>query len=223
MNVKLISTNSPLGPGIAAKQCYNSSFHVENLEDLNTKDLEHVVDYCIDRGHTSVIEHFYASFLIEGISLVTIQQLTRHRIASYTQRSLRYTKLEPSIEWYYVPDAITKDGLALDRFIRSMKYCAETYDFLVNDRGIHQESARYCLPVATTSNIFVTMNARSLMNFFQERLCLRAQEEIRKLAYEMKEQLKKDSNFAHINKIAKMKCDKCLEKESCPKFSHKEE
>lgn len=218
MKVKLITTNSPLGPGIAAKQCYNQSFHVDDIEKLNSDELERVVDHCIDHGHTSVIEHFYASFLIEGISLVTIQQLTRHRIASYTQRSLRYTKLDPNIEWYYVPDEIAKDEISLDRFIRCMKNCASTYDFLVNDRGIHQESARYCLPVATTSNIYVTMNARSLMNFFQERLCIRAQNEIRLLAHEMKQQLKNDSNFKHINKIAKMKCGACLDKSTCKAF-----
>ncbi len=47
------------------------------------------------------------------------------------------------------------------------------------------ENARYVLPNACESKIQVTMNVRSLFNFFKERLCDRAQEEIREMAFEM--------------------------------------
>ncbi len=47
------------------------------------------------------------------------------------------------------------------------------------------ENARYVLPNACETKIQVTMNVRALFNFFRERLCDRAQEEIRDMAYGM--------------------------------------
>ena len=51
--------------------------------------------------------------------------------------------------------------------------------------GIKAEDARYLLPMGTVSNMLVTMNARSLLNFFELRLCKKAQQEIRELAERM--------------------------------------
>ena len=50
----------------------------------------------IEKGHLSVIEHASFTFLIEGISRVASHQLVRHRLASYTQQSFRYTKADKS-------------------------------------------------------------------------------------------------------------------------------
>lgn len=47
------------------------------------------------------------------------------------------------------------------------------------------ENARYVLPNACETKIQMTVNVRTLFNFFKERLCDRAQEEIRDLAFEM--------------------------------------
>ncbi len=47
------------------------------------------------------------------------------------------------------------------------------------------EDARYVLPNACTTKMIVTMNARSLHNFFKLRCCNRAQWEIRDLACKM--------------------------------------
>lgn len=47
------------------------------------------------------------------------------------------------------------------------------------------ENARYVLPNACETKIQVTMNVRALFNFFKERLCDRAQQEIRDMAFEM--------------------------------------
>ena len=50
---------------------------------------------------------------------------------------------------------------------------------------IAAENARAVLPNACETKIQVTMNVRALFNFFKERLCDRAQEEIREMAFEM--------------------------------------
>jgi thymidylate synthase (FAD) len=52
------------------------------------------------------------------------------------------------------------------------------------------EDARYVFPNACETKIVVTMNARSLYNFFNHRCCQRAQTEIRELATEMLRQVK---------------------------------
>jgi thymidylate synthase (FAD) len=51
--------------------------------------------------------------------------------------------------------------------------------------GVPAEDARFVLPNATETKIIVTMNFRSLLHFFEERCCSRAQWEIRAMAYEM--------------------------------------
>lgn len=51
--------------------------------------------------------------------------------------------------------------------------------------GIAPEDARYIFPNAVETKIVFTMNARSLFNFFEQRCCMKAQWEIRQLAYEM--------------------------------------
>ena len=47
------------------------------------------------------------------------------------------------------------------------------------------EDARFVLPNACDTQMVVTMNARSLFNFFRHRCCNRAQWEIREVAYQM--------------------------------------
>ena len=70
-----------------------------------------------------------------------------------------------------------------------MQQIRSTYDELA-DMGVPREDARYVLANATETKIVVTMNARSLMHFFNLRCCNRAQWEIRELAYKMLEQAK---------------------------------
>ena len=59
------------------------------------------------------------------------------------------------------------------------------------DLGIPAEDSRFVLPNAACTNIIVTMNARSLLNFFELRCCQHAQWEIRKLANKMLHEVKK--------------------------------
>ena len=63
------------------------------------------------------------------------------------------------------------------------------YDEL-KEMGVPQEDARYVLANATETKILVTMNARTLMHFFNLRCCNRAQWEIREMAYKMLEEVK---------------------------------
>ena len=52
------------------------------------------------------------------------------------------------------------------------------------------EDARFVLPNACETQMVMTMNARSLMNFFRHRCCNRAQWEIRDFAIDMLKKLR---------------------------------
>ena len=81
------------------------------------------------------------------------------------------------------------------------------------------EDARFFFPNACETKIVVTMNARSLMNFFKHRCCNRAQWEIQNLAIEMLRLVKEESPT--LFKHAGPSClnDKCPEgKMTCGKI-----
>lgn len=93
---------------------------------------------------------------------------------------------------YYamVPESISKNLKALFKYIKGLNACKKCYIDLVK-MGIDQEDARYILPHGTQTRIVMTMNVRSLYNFFNLRCCERAQTEIRQLANLMLAEVKK--------------------------------
>lgn len=134
---------------------------------------------CWRAGHLSVFEHVSATFAIEGISRACSHQLVRHRLASFCQRSQRYTRLEGG-DWYVIPPSIA--GSDSEQAYRGyMAYARTRYESLIAD-GLKPEDARFVLPEACKTDIAVTMNARELMSFCALRLDAHAQWEIRELA-----------------------------------------
>jgi|SRR3712207_1395419 len=188
----------------AAKLCY-SAVGIDAIEEkLDDKSTEKFLDMLMSYGHESPVEHVCFTFAAEGISRSLTHQLVRHRIASYSQQSQRYVKLN-QFE-YIIPPAIENDEECKKLFINAMEDSQKTYDQLVEklkksyiDNGMKEraaekksiEDARYVFPNACETKIVFTMNARSLMNFFRHRCCTRAQWEIRELADEMLKEVKK--------------------------------
>lgn len=132
----------------------------------------------------SVSEHLNFTFLIEDASRALTHQLVRHRLASYSQRSGRYTGLEDG-DWYVIPPTIAKKPEAVKLYVDTLSVVKDAYLTLTDEMDIPKEDARFLLPNGQFTNIAVTMNCRTLKNFFGERLCNRAQWEIRELAKEM--------------------------------------
>lgn len=208
MKVKLLRY-TPHGEKLiasAAKLCYSPTGIEEIEEDLKEKEIESFLSLLIDLNHESPIEHISFTFGVEGVSRTLTHQLVRHRIASFSQQSQRYVKLE-QFE-YIVPPAIEKNKKAKEIFIKAMEEDQKNYDEITDvlydkhyedyiKEGFSEkqskskaekeaiEDARYVFPNACETKIVVTMNARSLINFFRLRTCNRAQWEIRELAIEM--------------------------------------
>lgn len=186
----------------AAKLCYSASTIEDLMGKVDKQDQEKFIKKIIAIGHHSVLEHVSFSFAVEGVSRVLSHQLVRHRIASYSQQSQRYVKLDNTFE-HIIPDSIKNlpddDGSLL----------ALEYKMLMNrihvlygrylDAGIPAEDARFVLPNATETKVFFTMNIRVLLHFFNVRCCNRAQWEIRAMAIEMLKELKKISPIIFDN------------------------
>lgn len=190
----------------AAKLCYSSSDIVSIMDGLTEEKTESFIDMLVSVGHESVMEHVSFTFGIEGISRACSHQLVRHRIASYSQKSQRYVN-ENAFE-YITPPSIAENAEASAEFERVMGELNESYakiaDILTEKhmqefisqgmdeksartkaRKLANEDARFILPNACETKIVVTMNVRSLFNFFRHRCCNRAQWEIRTVANEM--------------------------------------
>lgn len=192
----------------AAKLCYSSS-DIGTLNDgLTDEKAASFVEMLAEIGHESPIEHASFTFGIEGVSRALLAQITRHRIASYSVQSQRYVK-ENNFS-FVTPPEIAKDAETLAEFEKAMKSAEQSYrkiaDILtskyekenlavgMDEKTAHRtaekkaiEDARFVLPNACETKMVMTINARSLMNFFKHRCCNRAQWEIREVAEQMLE------------------------------------
>lgn len=140
---------------------------------------------CAKDGHWSVFEHVAITWEIKDISRACSHQLVRHRMASYTQRSQRYTNPDTQTEWFVVPETCPDPK----RFGGMMHTLGVLYEELIQ-MGMKPEDARYILPNACKTEIYVTMNLREFFYFYKERgLNSHAQWEIRKLALLMGDSL----------------------------------
>ena len=190
----------------AAKLCYSNAHLDDLLDGLTPEKSREFLAKLSSLGHESPTEHASFTFAIEGVSRSLLAQITRHRIASYSVQSQRYVRLD-QFE-YVTPPEVAGDEDAQQAFDAAMTAEAENYRriaALLKDGHIRRlmqqgmdekaaskkaekmaiEDARFVLPNACTTKMIVTMNARSLNNFFHHRCCQRAQWEIRELADQM--------------------------------------
>ncbi|GMR05162.1 MAG: FAD-dependent thymidylate synthase [Thermodesulfobacteriota bacterium] len=177
---------------LAARLCYSDSTIAELEGRVKSISIEKFLGKIIKMGHLSVLEHASFTFGIEGISRATSHQLVRHRLASYSQQSQRYVKVE--IPEYVLPASISEDEGKRERFDEAVSGLYALYKEFV-DAGVPAEDARYLLPNAACTKIIVTMNARELLHFFRLRCCERAQWEIRDMATRMVVLVKEKAPF----------------------------
>lgn len=142
-----------------------------------------LINYLMRDRHGSPFEHNAFTFYVEA-PIFVFREFMRHRIASYNEESGRYKQLKPV---FYMTDAsrnlvqVGKTGAYtfeagdLHQIVSTqaalMESSQEAYkkyeELLAN--GVAREVARMVLPVNIYSSMYVTMNARSLMNFLSLR------------------------------------------------------
>lgn len=219
MKVTLIRyTPEPeLTVAIAAKSCHTKT--IAEAVELSEEEVKKIIKTILKSGHFSVLEHASFTFAVEDVSRVLTHQLVRHRIASYSQQSQRYVKLEGFP--FVIPPEIDKNTKAKQIFLECALKCIEAYNAL-SEAGISIEDARYILPSAVKTNIIVTMNARELHHFFALRCCERSQWEIRELAKAMLREVKKVAPNIFANAGPECLRGKCPEGDfSCLKEAQK--
>ena len=174
MNVTLIqATPNPIETiATIASICYDS----------DPKYPIRLVEHLYKNGHLSVMEHIYFTFKIEGISRACSHQLVRHRLCSFTQRSQRYCS-EDDFE-IITPPSISRSEDGGKEYLGAIGHADRTYGML-QELNIKNEDARYLLPNACATEMYLSCNLRELIHIANERLCTRAQWEIRELVQQM--------------------------------------
>lgn len=237
MKVKLLTKTQNMLDLVytGARTCYNAGSPIDMWFDvcnIATDKKKNLIDKVFKSGHLSTSEHAYFTFAIEGISRACSHQLVRHRHCSFSQQSQRYVEIKEDLESLLnLRDEAINNGCItsknlinlLDKyFVGITEENAGAYlDCLIHyvgqiTQGKKPEDARNILPNATKTNIVVSMNLRELIHLCNERLCTRAQGEIRKMVKEMVKEVLKDEEW--LKPYLVPKCEQngiCFEHKSC--------
>lgn len=154
----------------------------ESLEEDAKRD-RGLINYLMRDRHGSPFEHNSMTFYVQA-PIFVFREFMRHRIASYNEESARYRELNAVFyipgpdrnlvqigkpgAYDFVPGTPEQTALAVEATKRAVTVAYEEYERMLA-AGIAREVARGVLPVATYSSMYVTMNARSLMNFLSLR------------------------------------------------------
>lgn len=192
MNVKLLSITPNADKLIerAGRVCYRSS-----PGGVGTASF---IQKLIKRGHLSVLEHASATFAISRVSRVFSHQNVRHRLASYSQESMRYVDVGDNM--FIVPKTIENNKEALSAWLKLTPLIKNAYKHFL-DLGIPKEDARFILPIATSTKLVTTMNFRSWRHFIEVRNTKEAQWEIRGVAEQILKILHKEYPCAFLDLI----------------------
>ena len=149
--------------------------------------------------HASTLEHLHYNFYLEGISRALLQELARHRMASLSVKSTRYTLKELKDE----------SPFSIEDRQRASKYLVYTDVDIVDEMsikalenlrqvlasGVSNDRAKFCLPESYKTELTWSINARSLQNFLSLRSDKAALWEIRDLAHAIYASLPEDHKY----------------------------
>lgn len=140
-------------------------------------------------GHHSVAEHAAFNFDLLDVSRLAVESIESHRLASYTEKSQRYIKLGTD---FVVPEEVSKAGLETP-FTEYVHRCFNRYEVLLEgllkggvDESLAGEDARYVLPLATSAQLGMTVNGRTL-EYMIRRLAAHPLAEARDLGHQLLE------------------------------------
>ena len=180
MQVELIAYSMPFN----SEWDKNGFNPIDIVEQCASVCYDSEPDYCSHRiakscaksGHMSVYEHVYFTFHVVGISRACLAQLTRHRHFSPSVRSQRFCS--EGEQGAVMPDALNDEQSEI--LAQAYKDSFDKYNVLCAD-GVKKEDARMALPNGCMTELYMSMNARALIESSHLRLCNNAQKEIRDL------------------------------------------
>lgn len=195
MKIKLLFHTPLWVASTAIRKCWASEDKSDTCntnDNIGPKDRELIHRVGNKNKHSSTLEHLNYSFDIDGISRACLQELARHRHASMSVKSTRYTlkELKEGIE-SYVKYLVPTGNEAIDS---QAKEQLESVKELLQ-AGFSNDIVKFALPEAYKTSLVWTVNARSLQNFLKLRTDKAAMWEIRKLAYEIYNQLPTEHKY----------------------------
>lgn len=180
----------------AIRTCWQS---FDKSDEGGEKDKELIDRVGNKFKHASTLEHLVYNFYIKGISRALLQELARHRMASLSVKSTRYTlkelKNENSFTCKDVERASKYLVLTGVEMVDEMSLKALENLRLVLVEGISNDKAKYCLPESYKTELTWTINARSLQNFLTLRSDKSALWEIQNLSHALYDALPEEHKY----------------------------
>lgn len=161
--------------------------------------------------HASTLEHLVYTFYVQGISRALLQELARHRIASLSVKSTRYTLKELKNSASFKEDdydgadkfiVLTGNNLVDTASIKALNNLQ-----VILKEGVSNDIAKFCLPESYKTELTWTINARSLQNFIELRSNKSALWEIRQMAQKLYNALPSEHQYLFNEKVYNKKDD----------------
>lgn len=206
--------------GEVACVCYNT----------NEKYAEKVGKSCMIEGHMSGSRGDFFKFEIE-CPRFTIDQIVRHEQGVFKNvQSQRYVDMDDDFS-IYVPPKVMNNPMLVEQYIQYEEMCKAQYKVnraCFNDLNITGEQAndlmRTMLPIGVKSKVRIGFTLEALIHFMHKRLCVRADEPIRRVAKLMKEEvLKVQPEYAELLVPQCEDMMYCPEKHTCGRYPSKKE
>ncbi|WP_086245844.1 FAD-dependent thymidylate synthase [Campylobacter devanensis] len=167
----------------AIRTCWQSFDKGDNGGEIDLALIDRVGNQL---KHASTLEHLFYNFYIKGISRACLQELARHRIASLSVKSTRYTLKELKNESEFKPNDFDNASryivLTSNEFVDNASINALENLRQILNQNTSLDIAKYCLPESYKTELSWSINARSLQNFLSLRSSKSALWEIRNLA-----------------------------------------
>lgn len=180
---------SPLTPAVfGGRVCYDS----HHLPNPDTAQPGAYLNNIVAQNHWSVLEHAHFNFYLEGVSRSLTHELVRHRHFSFSQESQRYVAQPPRVVVPPNASADEEHGILYCSAYVYERYKAFDQGLPVKDgltRKQRREKSRAVLLNCFATNIMVSGNLRSWLEFLQKRLSPAADAEMRQVAGFIKEEL----------------------------------
>lgn len=158
--------------------------------ETSKKDLENIdsglMQKLINNNHHSVLEHSILSVLFV-VDRAIANELTRHRLASFTQESTRYCNYDKdrfdSELTFIKPYYLKEETVGYTKWFNLMKEIEETYFELLRhtDCKLKPEEARCILPLSLKTELVMTANYREWRHIFQMRNSKNAHPQMREI------------------------------------------
>lgn len=204
----------------AIRICKDGCKHLDTIKNNIHPSDKKLIERIIKDGHESTLEHIYYTFFIDGITRLCLQELVRHRIASYSVKSTRYTlkkSLKEENPFIIIDNNENKiyfEETSKERAVKYIRKVDETFDinifqlqFLksaIDNNALPNDKLKYLVPENFKTTLYMSINARSLRNFFKLRLAPQAHFEIRELAQKIYNVLPFEHKFLYNDIIRQL-------------------